>query len=280
MATAQEIANLVLLWNDAVTEIPSVVISAHSTETAGFVAENLLDVNRQNVFSASPGGYPADNVHVEFDLLSATAIKGFALLNHNMGTRGVSTCTIRADNSTPATTARASFSVSAVCGDDDFFMAFTATQTYRYWRVEWDSVDAAALYMGRVFLAQDLYDCGTSIRVGAQKGWQSSVEILTTPGGVEHRFARGSRRKMLSATLPNQTGITTIRTQVNNLVEHVEVQEKPFVHSWPYGSSVGVLGSATLYGMAVHARFISPEYLETLMVATGVEIPFNTIEVL
>ena len=280
MATARELANLALMWDDAVTEISGVVIASHSTEVSGYPAENLLDANRQNVFQSSVTA-PTD-AYIEFDLLSDVTIKGLAICNHNAETIGADSLTVKTHTSAQgagATTTWFSVNTSAF-GDDDFFCVPANNVTGRYVRVTLDNPDSSGTQIGRVFLARSIYDCGTSLRVGAQKGWRSSVEIMETPGGVEHRFSRGSRRKRLSAVIPNQSGIATIRTQINNLVQHVEVAEKAFIHSWPYGATLGVQSLNSLFGMAVHARFFGDEYMETLQVAQGLEIPFNTIEVL
>ena len=274
MATAREMSNMIFLWNDAITETASVDIQGHSTEVAGYVAENLLDDDRQTCFMTSATG---DDVYIEVDLQSNHTIVGFALLNHNAGTMGVSNFTIKYGTSSPASTTLLEASVSSYLGDDDFFVYPVSGVTARYVRYEFDSVDASPdLYMGRMFLAQSAYNYTYGLRIGAQKGVIGNTDIISTKGGTEHRTLRGSQRKRLSAVIPNNSGMATDRAALISLLEHVKGNYKAFVHSWPYGTTS--YSGNNRYGQAVHARWANPEWLYSMLAAGGADIPIETIE--
>jgi hypothetical protein len=270
-------ANLILLWDDAITEIASVDIESHSTEVTGYVAENLLDRDRQTVFKSSVTD-PADAL-VEFDLKSDVVIKGFALLNHNASTIGADTLSV--NYHTQAEGAGASnewftTTVSSAVGDDDFFIVPASSITARYVRVFLHNANSSGTYMGRVFLARETYDYAKGLRIGSSKGGISPVDILETRGGKEHRILRGSRRKRLMASIPPNSGIATDRTNLVNLLDHIEGNYKSFVHSWPYGTTMYT--GSNRYGMAVHARWANPEWLYQMLVQGAASLPIDTIE--
>lgn len=275
MATAREMSNLLLLWDDAVTEISGVTIEGHSTETSGFVAENLLDTSRQTCFKVNAAG---DDINVGFDLGAAYTIKGIGLLNHNADNRGVSNMIVKYGAATlGASSTLATFDVATKIGDDDFVFMFNAGVSSRYWWLEFDSVDGAGLYMGRIFLAREAYDYTGAVLSPMPKGYLHVEDILETKGGVEHGISRGSLRKRMMPVIP-PVAADAARAEIISLIEHVELNHKKFVTSWPYGTTQ--YAGANRYGLGVHARFNLSEWQYQCITNAKSQLPLDMVEVL
>ena len=211
--TAREMANVIFMWDDAVTEIPA-TIEDHSTEVSGFAAENLLDADRQTCFKTSATG---DNVFVEFDLASAVAVKGFSIHNHNANTKGVSNLIIKRKATTPADSQYVAFAASTVTGDDDFFYKFSATQTYRYWRIEFDSVDSSGLYMGRIGLWREAYQLDNGIHKGI--GEVVSAHLAHPTARVADAFA--NRWKDIPLSFLHRQHVVGTEDQADLLLQYL-----------------------------------------------------------
>ena len=275
MATAREMNNLLLLWDDAVTQIDGVTIEAASAAVSGFAAANLLDTSRQTCLKFSGSG---DDIHVGFDLGAAYTIKGFGLHNHSIATADVSVMDIRYDAATYAGSTPYGVTFGpAETGDDDFVCMFSAGISSRYWWFGFDSVASAALYIGRIFLARQAYDYTEGILSPGLKGYMHVEDILETKGGIEHRISRGSLRKRMTFMLPPLTS-DPARAQIVSLIEHVELNHRAFVTSWPYATTeyTGI----SRYGLGVHARFVDAEWTYECLVAGKSRIPLNLVEVL
>lgn len=248
MATAREMANAVFMWDDAVTEISGVTIAGHSTEHAGYEAENLLKPNRHTVFMTTATG---DNVNVGFNLQSSQAILGLSIHNHNMNTKDVSNFTIRYGNASfGSASVYVGWVVATVIGDDDFFYKFQSALNTQYVWLEFDSIDAVDLYVGRVGLWRSAYQLETGLGLGSSKGYSHIEDILPTKSGVEHAISRGSIRRRFNAAVNYAS--TTERTNITNLIEHVGLNHKAFCTSWPFGTTL--LTGTNIYGAAVHAK--------------------------
>jgi hypothetical protein len=274
MSTAREQANWIFMWDDAITEIANVVIEGHSAEVAGYVAENLLDSSRQTCYKTSATG---NDVWVGVDLLTDQVIKSFGLHNHDADSRGAGSFSIKYGTSAEGAgnlhTAN-TYGVPATIGDDDFFYAPASPITARYVRYEFDSIDTANLYLGRMFLAREMYDLPNFVQTGATKGFSHSEEILLTKGGIEHRNSRGNLRRRLTAVMPSESS-STPRDNMIALIEHVQLNHKAFVMSSPYGTSVY---SGSLFGAAIHARFNLDDWQYSMLAAGTTQVPLDIIE--
>jgi len=264
-------ANVVLMWDDAITEIAATHIQTHSDETSGFAAENLLDSDRQTCYKASNTG-DANVVHVRFDLGAIYSIAGFSIHNHNAGTKGVSNILVKASNDIDEGFTKATYDVSTYVGDDDFFHYFDSASSRRYWKIDFQSVDSAGLYIGRIGLWQSAYQLSRGIMPGSSKGYSHLEDVLTTKGGINHRISRGGLKRHFTGLV--DTSSAAELAELEALIEHTEVNHKPFCTSWP-GGTTSYTG-ANIYGAGVHA-VIDAERWEYIMQVAGRGAPYLPI---
>ena len=270
MATAREMANLIFLYDDAVLDSGTTIGAGHSTEVAGYVAENLLDADRQTAFKTSDSG----TIDFYYDLQSAKAIKAVSIHNHNAYTLGTLNFTPYRSANGADWTSIAAYGVSSYVFDSDFFAVFGATQTYQYFKFEFSSVDAANFFIGRACLWREVYD----IPNGADelvRGYLHDEEVMRTKGGAEHRNSRGPLRKVMEGSL--KFSATAKRDAILALVEQVELNHKTFVTSAPFGTTGYTAGSR--YGMAIHSKFDMDEWAYQMALSSRTHIPLRIVEV-
>lgn len=263
--------NFILGWNDRII-LDSASISDSSTADSGYPAENLLDADRQTCFKTSDTG----TVYVEFDLgASHGTVDGFAILNHNLGTKSSGSLLVKAANTTPAGMQLTSYATNTYVADDDFFGCFASAQNYRYWRFEITSVDAAGLYIGRIYLFGDLFDYADGVRLESQYGYRQIEDIVITKGGDEYRVARGGPRLVLACILPRLNG--TDRSALEQCIEDVKLRHDTVISSMPFGSTSYT--GAYRFGRAVHARFEGEELILQPDVGLRTTVPVVLVEV-
>lgn len=116
---------------------------------------------------------------VTIDMGAATAISGFAILNHNLGAGSSGTCTVTATNdvtwATGIVTPKASSSLVATApADKDAVLQFASTSK-RYWRLAFTH-SAQALTIGELIA----YSSATQLSRGMLDGSGDGLEIVTT----------------------------------------------------------------------------------------------------
>lgn len=158
-------------------------------------------MDRQVVFTSATGA----NIHV--DLGSAMEIRGFALLNHNMGTFTSPIFSCEAGNSSNLVTdyillTGASETVPQTApAHRDFVVQFNTGVSRRYWRLNLSWTGSTVLRVGEVFL----YGAPTVLTRGFTDGTGETEEFVTVPvqmrmGDVRTSFLAGPiRSKRLRA---------------------------------------------------------------------------------
>jgi hypothetical protein len=273
MALLRQIANWCFLWDDAIAECAS-SIHAHSTEYAASPMENLLDAEPSTVAMFNATG----SVSVEIDLGSAQTIYGFGIFNHNSNTKGVSNLVVGYSSDHTTYTTDISFDVATIVGDDDFVAYLTQGHNYQYWKITWQSVDAAGLYAGRIYLARSVYQlANVGPSVGAQKGYAKRLTVNETLGGVEHRIGRGDKRRILSGNIPADPGTDLV--QIQAMVDQCEVNEKCFCVTDAAGTTIAT-SNGTRYGAGIHMRINADSWRYAIRMPNVNDIPIEAIEVL
>ena len=271
MPTAREMGNVILLWDDAASD-GTTTIHTHSTETSGYVAESLLDTDRQTCFMTTATG----TVLVSFNLQSPQTIKYISIHNHNMSTKTCTTFDIYRSADGSAWTLVTSWPLSDI-GNDDFMVPINGGTglSYQYWKLEFTGTDAG-FYLGRVFLARSYYELPKGIAVGSEKGYLKNESVILTPGSIEHRMSKGPKRRVLRAMIPSAE--TAVRDQIAAMVDSCDVNDKCFVMSWPGGTTLYT--GVNRYGAAVHARLNVEAWLYAMKWAGLTDLPLDAVEVL
>jgi hypothetical protein len=281
---AREIANWIFAWDDAIEAlIGTASIYSHSTEVAGFAAENLLDADRQTCFKTSATG----TVNVTIDLGAAgvgTAVQqiyGIGILNHNSYDVSASGSLVYASGSDSPTTGF----ISAIAqyartgtGNDDFFGATSAAAAaapHRYWKLEMTQA-LANWRIGRLYLARSLYQLPNGVAQGFTRGYRKPGLTHMTPGGIRHHISQGQKLRVLNGAIISAK--PAVRAQIKALIESCEVNDKCFIMSDPFGTTT--FSGDNRYGSGIHACIDSDEWTHSVKVESNSDIPLSILEVL
>jgi hypothetical protein len=203
------------------------------------------------------------------------SVAGFALLNHNLQTAGV-TSVVWAGSTDGSAWSTLETIVIADIGDDDFLYA--ENFSYKYHRLTFVG-STSEVTIGRVFFADNLWNLRASTSrapiEGTGGGLRIRLDVLETLAGIEHITYRGTPRRRQRWVL-NHLG-STDQAYLEDLLADAYVAGKMVVISDPTGSAGA---TTTPYGKAIHARIANEEQISDYQVPALVATVLDFIEVL
>ena len=137
-------------WDNFIDLATTTITSA--TQELTLPDDNVAHQHKKKVYRT---GTSTATEWIKFDLGSAKAIDGFALLNHTLdGTETAVNIEGHASDDFSAPT----FSEAVTVTSDPAFNKFSSAQSFRWWRFEFTKASAGtARDLGRIFLG-DVYD--------------------------------------------------------------------------------------------------------------------------
>jgi hypothetical protein len=260
-------SGFVILYRDLV---PNNVLTV-SSEDASFPHANLEDTNRQTYWKASGSGAQ----WVKLYKSSAMSVCGFAILNHNFQTAGVTSITW--DHSTDGSSWTTGTSIPiANIGNNDFFWYETGSD--KYWRLSINGATSAPT-LGRLFVPDNAWPLNSSASrppiEGTQGGDIMPLEVIQTLAGIEHVTYRALPRRRRVWAL-NHMGSTDQAFRAD-LVAACFLGGKTFVISDPENSTAG---ATTGYGQAIHVRNNTEQFMRTYQVPALEAYVLDMLEVL
>jgi len=139
-------------WHDNFIDAAATVISSNTEETT-LPDDNVAHEHKTKVYRT---GTTTTTEWIKFDLGSAKAVDGFALLNHTLDSN--ETAVNIEGNATDSWGSPSFTEVVDVDGNDPAFNKFSSAETYQWWRFEFTkAASGTARDLGRIFLG-DIYD--------------------------------------------------------------------------------------------------------------------------
>jgi len=256
-----------ILYNDLT---PDNVLTT-SSEDATYTHANLEDTDRQTFWKAGATG---DQWVKLGNAAAAMSVAGFALLNHNLQTAGV-TSVVWAGSANDSTWTTLATIIIADIGDSDYF--YVDNRSYKYNRLTFVG-STAEVTLGRVFFADLAWNLRASTSrmpvVGSAGGLRVRVDVLETLAGIEHITFRGLARR-LQRWMLSYLG-STDQGYLEDVLTDAYATGKMVVISDPTGSS----GVTYPNGKAIHARVVNTEQVSEYQGAAQVATTLDFIEVL